>query len=93
MKMTIEIPDKEIEAEVKRIITETIAESVLSEYSSDYRMYRKLVKNAIREAINEDKESLAQRAVDAASVSITNTAIKKISTEELLARIAGRDRE
>ncbi len=38
-------------------------------------------------------ENLSDRAIKAASVSITNKGLKKVSTEELLARIAGRDGE
>lgn len=88
MKITVEIDDKEIETEVKRIVTEEIAKSILKNRSTDGYIYRRMIKDAIRETIKADIDNLSDRAVEAASVSITNKGLKKVSTEELLNRLS-----
>lgn len=88
MKITVEIDDKEIETEVKRIVTEEIAKSILKNRSTDGYIYRRMIKDAIRETIKADIDNLSDRAVEAASVSIANKGLKKVSTEELLNRLS-----
>lgn len=88
MKITVEIDDKEIETEVKRIVTEEIAKSILKNRSTDGYIYRRMIKDAIRETIKADIDNLSDRAVKAASVSIANKGLKKVSTEELLNRLS-----
>ena len=88
MKITVEIDDKEIETEVKRIVTEEIAKSILKNRTTDGYIYRRMIKDAIRETIKADIDNLSDRAVEAASVSIANKGLKKVSTEELLNRLS-----
>lgn len=88
MKITVEIDDKEIETEVKKIVTEEIAKSILKNRSTDGYIYRRMIKDAIRETIKADIDNLSDRAVEAASVSIANKGLKKVSTEELLNRLS-----
>lgn len=88
MKIVVEIDDNEIETEVKRIVTEEIAKSILKNRSTDGYIYRRMIKDAIRETIKADIDNLSDRAVEAASVSIANKGLKKVSTEELLNRLS-----
>lgn len=95
MKIVVDIDEDELMEQVKQIVSEKIASRILDEYhnSSERRCYRNVIKECVREAIKSDIDNLSDRAVKAASVSITNKGLKKVSTEELLARIAGRDGE
>ena len=95
MKLTIEIDEDEIAEMAKQMVAESVAKGMLSQYRSNSEKYnyRRIIKEAVREAIKSDIDNLADRAVAAASTSITNRGLKKVSTDELLARIAGRDGE
>lgn len=93
MKISIDIDEDEILEKAKELIIHDIANRMMNSYSSDRYCYRKVIKECVREVIKSDMDNLAERAVNAASVSITNKAVKKVTTEELLARLAGRDGE
>ena len=77
MKIVVEIPDEEITAAVKEIVTERIAKEITSGWYAG-REYRRDIKEVVREVIKEDKENLADRAVAAAAKSIENSAVKKM---------------
>ena len=89
MTITIEIDQQEIIESVKAKVIESAAEQVehdlfQSEYSNFHRnVYRKEIKDAIRDVIMENKADLADRAVNAAAVSIRNTALKKKLSDAL----------
>ena len=91
MKLTIEIDEDEIMESAKQMIIKDIAEKMLSQYrsSAEKNCYRKVIKECVREVIKGDIDNLSERAVQAASVSITNKTLKNMSTEELMARIVG----
>lgn len=94
MKYVIEINEDEIMEEVKHNLVQKISERLFGEYGNSERYcYRNVIKDCVREAIKSDIDNLSDRAVEAASVSIVNKGLKKVSAEELLARIAGRDEE
>lgn len=77
MKIVVEIPDEEITAAVKEIVTERVANAITSEWYAG-REYRRDIKEVVREVIKEDKKNLADRAVAAAAKSIENSAVKKM---------------
>lgn len=83
MTITIEIDEQELFESVKAQVIADAAKQVeqdlfKSEFGNYHRnIYRKEVKEAIRDVIKENKEDLAKRAVNAAAVSIRNTALKK----------------
>ena len=95
MKLEIEIDENEILEEAKKLIVESIAGKMLNEYrnSPERYCYRNVIKECVREVIKSDIDNLSERAIKAASVSITNKGLKKVSTEELLSRLAGMDGE
>lgn len=95
MKIEIEIDEDEILEKAKELIVRDIASRMLEQYrsTSERYCYRNVIKECVREVIKSDIDNLSKRAVDAAAVSVTNKTLKKVSTEELLARIAGRDGE
>jgi len=95
MKLEIEIDENEILEEAKKLIVESIAGKMLNEYRNTHERYcyRNVIKECVREVIKNDIDNLSERAIKAASVSITNKGLKKVSTEELLSRLAGMDGE
>lgn len=80
MKLAIEIPDEEITAEVKKIVTEKLAHELYKGWYAG-REYRRDIKEVVREVIKADKDNLADRAVAAAAKSIENSAIKKLMNQ------------
>ena len=93
MKLTIDIDENEIQKMAKEIVAQKVADDVFGDYRSGKYCYRHAIKDIVREVIKSDIDNLSTRAIDAAAVSITNKGLKKVSAEELLARIAGRDGE
>ena len=91
MKIEIEINENDILEEAKKIVAEKVAKGILENYTSSGYCYRHAIKDVVREVIKSDIDNLSDRAVKAASTSITNKAFKKIGTEELLARLSGTD--
>ena len=71
---------------VKEKLTEKIAQNMYHGWHEGY-VYRKEIKEIVREVIKADIDNLSKRAVDAASKSIENKALKKfadslVNTEE-----------
>ena len=86
MKLTIEIDNDEITELVKEMVAKRVAKEILEQYH-DHRSsycYHNAIKEAVREAIKKDIDNLSDKAVQAASVSITNKAFKKMSAEDIL---------
>ena len=89
MTITIEIDEQELFESVKAQVIADAAKQVeqdlfKSEFGNYHRnIYRQEVKEAIRDVIKENKEDLAKRAVNAAAVSIRNTALKKKLSDAL----------
>ena len=81
MKITVELSDDEL----KKIFGKAVYDAVYDDVSKDIKTYdnkfkysiRTMAKAVIREVIKADKETLAKLAVEAASVSIKNEAVKK----------------
>ena len=81
MKITVELSDDEL----KKIFGKAVYDAVYDDVSKDIKTYdnkfkysiRTMAKAVIREVIKTDKETLAKLAVEAASVSIKNEAVKK----------------
>lgn len=78
MKIEIDISDEEIEAMVKEKLTERIAQSMYHGWHEGY-VYRKEIKEIVREVIKNDIDNLSKRAVESASKSIENRALKKFA--------------
>lgn len=91
MRLTIEIDEDEILKKSRELIIEDIAGRMLNQFrnSAERYNYRNAIKECVREAIKSDLENLSDRAVQAAAVSIANKGLKKLSVEELIARISG----
>lgn len=82
MQVKIDIPEAEIYEASKEIVAKAVADRLLGEYyTSEKYCYRKVIKEIVRDVIKEDKESLENRAVAAASASIENKAIKKLMAQ------------
>ena len=95
MKLTIEINEDEILEAAKKMIIEEVASRMLNQYKSTAERYnyRTVIKECVREVIKSDIDNLSERAVKAACVTVANKTLKKVSTAELLERIAGMDGE
>lgn len=94
MEITVEIDEDKLEKMVMETLASDIAKRMMSEFHTGEKYcYHRVIKDVVREVIKKDIDNLSDRAIKAASTSITNKGLKKISTEELLARIAGRDGE
>ena len=78
MKITIEIPDEELETMVKEKLSERIAQHMYNGWHEGY-VYRKEIKEIVRELIKSDIDNLSDRAVTAAAKSIENRSLKKIA--------------
>ena len=78
MKIEVEIPDDEIIGLAKQIAAEKMAQNMVASTKYDARVYRNAIKEVIREVIRGDIENLSNRAVEAASKSIENRAVKKL---------------
>lgn len=78
MKIEIDIPDEELVAMIKEKLTERIAQNMYQGWHEGYA-YRKEIKEIVREVIKDDIDNLSKRAVDAASKSIENRALKKFA--------------
>lgn len=79
MKINIELTDEEIKDAVLQIVAQQIAKKMDSEYGSAVQyVTRRDAKAVIRELLKERMDELADRAVDAASKSIENRAVKKL---------------
>ena len=78
MRIEVEVSEAEIVERAKEIAANRLADRIIkSEYGDGY-FYRKEIKAAIREVIRGDIENLSNRAVEAASKSIENRAVKKL---------------
>jgi len=82
MTITIEIQEDEIRERAIEIVASEIANNISKGYHEGY-FYRKDIKEAVREIIKSDIDNLTNRAVEAASTTIANKGIKKL-TEQLL---------
>lgn len=78
MRLTIEIPEDEIEVMAKQIVAKRVADMILRSEFGDGRFYRDTIKKVIREVIRSDIDNLSERAVISASKSIENRAVKKL---------------
>lgn len=78
MKVEIDIPDEELVAMIKEKLTDRIAQNMYHGWHEGYA-YRKDISKVVREVIREDIDNLSKRAVDAASKSIENKALKKFA--------------
>lgn len=78
MKIVVEISDDEVLERAKQLAAEAVARNMLEQWHYDNRMYRNMIKETIREVIRGDIENLSNRAVEAASKSIENRAVKKL---------------
>lgn len=78
MRLTIEIPEDEIEVMAKQIVAEHVAKTIINSEYGGGRVYRNSIKEVIREVIRSDIDNLSERAVAAASKSIENRGIKKM---------------
>lgn len=93
MKITVEIDEQEIFDAAMKIVAEKVAKEILGKYrGSENYCYRKAIKEIVREVIKSDIDNLSDRAVQAASVSIANKGLKKISAEELISMLQGGDK-
>ena len=86
MKIIIELPEDEIvEAVKERIVfnaVREIEESMNFSKSSRYRVvYADAITNGVRQLIKKNIDSLSDRAVEAASVTIANKGIKKLMAQ------------
>lgn len=93
MKLIIDVDENEIIEKAKQLIVEDIANRMLDKFrrTSEGYCYRTVIKDCVREVIKKDIDNLSDRAVEAASVSIVNKGLKKISAEELLSRLSRED--
>lgn len=93
MKFEIEIDENEIIEKAKQLIVEDIASRMLAQFrrTPEKYCYHTVIKECVREVIKRDIDNLSDRAVEAASVSIANKGLKKISAEELLSRLSRED--
>lgn len=78
MKTTIEIPEDDLIEAAKQIAIGRIADDIMKEYRSGNYCYRHAIKECVREAIKGDIDTLAERAVKAAAVTISNKALKRM---------------
>lgn len=79
MKITIDIPDEEIEKLVAEKLSDHIAERLLErEWTGEAHIYRKVIKEVVREIIKSDMDNLSDRAVNAAAKSIETKGVKKL---------------
>lgn len=81
MKITVEIDEKEIEKVVKETIVRNAIKQIENDlygdgYGYNRRTYKEEIKSAVRSVIKENKDDLAQRAVEAAAYTISHKAIK-----------------
>lgn len=81
MKITVEIPDEEIESAVTKLLTERISENLYEKWRGEGYAYRKDIKAIIRELMKENMDDFTDRAVKAAAASIENRGIKKLMEE------------
>ena len=81
MKITVEIPDEEIESAVIKLLTERISENLYEKWRGAGYAYRKDIKAIIRELMKENMDDFTDRAVKAAAASIENRGIKKLMEE------------
>lgn len=77
MKIELEIPDEELEQAITKILSEKLSHDLLNGYYGGH-VYRKEIKEIVREIIKSDIDNLSERAVQAASKSIENRAVKKL---------------
>ena len=89
MKIEIDIPDEELVAMIKEKLTERIAQNMYHGWHEGYA-YRKEISKVVREVIREDIDNLSKRAVDAASKSIENRALKKFA-DSILEKVDAED--
>ena len=78
MKIEIELTDAEIKEAVLGIIANDYAKRLDAEHSTVKYVTRKEIKEVIRELLRERIDEYADLAVNAASKSIENRAVKKL---------------
>ena len=78
MKIEIELADAEIKEAVLGIIAHDYAERLNAERSTVKYVTRKEIKEVIRDLLRERMDEYAELAVNAASKSIENRAVKKL---------------
>lgn len=77
MKIELEIKDEEVVDLAKKILAEKLVSEIDSGHGFGWT-YRKDVKEIIREVLKERMDDLSERAVQAASKSVENRAVKKL---------------
>ena len=77
MKFEIEINDEEVKELAKKLMVEKLMREIDSGHGFGFT-YRRDVKEIIREVLRERMDDLSDRAVQAASKSIENRAVKKL---------------
>lgn len=77
MKVTVEIPDDEIEAKVANLITERLARQMFEQYGGGY-IFRKDIKAEIRALLKEHLDDVTDEAIKAAANSIVYKGTKKL---------------
>jgi len=78
MKIEIELTEAEIKEAVLGIIAHDYADRLDAEHSTVKYVTRKEIKEVIRELLRERMDEYADLAVNAASKSIENRAVKKL---------------
>lgn len=77
MKFQIEISDEEVKEMAKRLLADKLVQGIDSGHGFGWT-YRKDVKEVVRDVLKERMDDLSNRAVQAASKSIENRAVKKL---------------
>lgn len=77
MKFQIEISDEEVKEMAKRLLADKLVQEIDSGHGFGWT-YRKDVKEVVRDVLKERMDDLSNRAVQAASKSIENRAVKKL---------------
>ena len=78
MKMTIDIPEEEINQTVQTLFVRRMAEQLFNERDSyDQRSYRRMLKEAVKEALADHIDEVVDRAVVYAADYIGKKGVKK----------------
>jgi len=78
MKITIDIPDKEIQQEVFTLLTRRIADQIFSERGNyDRGLYKRVMKEALSGVFKERADEIIDRCIPWASEYIGKKGVKK----------------
>ena len=82
MKITIEIPDEDIQREVFALLVTRVAEQIFTNrWNPDERRYKELLKEAVHTAVRSNEDKLLERAIPIAGEYMGKRGLKKLMEE------------